>query len=189
MTESRGARQWRRMNRAFAVTAVLLTGCPPLVRPQLRYVHPGIAQLLRLAGDQLPLAEFAALLALDPSDTLRGGNLEVSLFASDLTLRELMPRALEPRRSATKRAGSTATLTTRGGPSAAGSSTAAFGPPSRSRRLRSLREPKSYWSAPSRSCASCRPARRRAANRRRSRSLRDPRPNGGAPAGSRREAG
>ncbi len=79
------------------LVSLLKTGRAPGrgLRPQLRYVHPGLAQFLRLAGDQLPLAEFAALLALDPSDTLRGGNLEVSLFASDLTMRELTPRALE----------------------------------------------------------------------------------------------
>ncbi|MFO0727713.1 MAG: hypothetical protein U1E65_28295 [Myxococcota bacterium] len=60
-----------------------------------RRVHPAIETYLRIAGGQLSVGEYANLLAIDVTDTWRGGNLELELFASDISLRELAPAALE----------------------------------------------------------------------------------------------
>lgn len=60
-----------------------------------RPIHPGLRTLLRLLGEQMPLGDFAALLAIDPSDTLRGKNTDVGLFAADISIRELTVKTLE----------------------------------------------------------------------------------------------
>lgn len=60
-----------------------------------RFVHPAIRTYLYIAGERLPLADFAVVLGVDATDTLHGRNIDVNLIGADVALRDLAPRVLD----------------------------------------------------------------------------------------------
>lgn len=60
-----------------------------------RWLHPAIRTYLYIAGERLPLADFAVILGVDATDTLRGRNIDVHLIGAEVALRDLAPRVLD----------------------------------------------------------------------------------------------
>lgn len=60
-----------------------------------RLMHPAVRTYLYIAGERLPLGDYAQLLGVDATDTLHGRNVDVALIGADVALRELAPRVLD----------------------------------------------------------------------------------------------
>jgi hypothetical protein len=75
---------------------LLTTGAAPArsANVAVRPVHPGIATYVRVSGERASVAEMADLVAVDVGDTLRGSNVDVTLFVADVAVRDLAPRTL-----------------------------------------------------------------------------------------------
>ena len=75
---------------------LLVTGASPArsANVAVRPVHPGISTYVRISGERASVAEMAELLAVDVGDTLRGSNVDVTLFVADIAVRELAPKTL-----------------------------------------------------------------------------------------------
>ena len=78
------------------VVTLLKTGVAPkrTTKTAPRWVHPAIRSFL-VKMSSMPLADYAQLLGIDVTDTLRGRNVDVHVLGADVSLRELAPRVLE----------------------------------------------------------------------------------------------